>query len=335
MIRQLTPLAVDINREHAEAVLAGRSFLEHAARAGELLLKAKADIGHGGWLPWVKKNCEFNARQAQRYMQVAKHIEANATCETHLESLQQALAACSKPSPVQLMPQAEDDWTGIERRKQMTRTATGNDALSLLIKEFPSNICHATSAKRCRYALDGVEVRNGREADTVFLTATDGRMIAIRQARGRVDGDPVVIPTSLIRRGGSSITLTRNGDPTIHLCDYQMAKADEAAESQPCSGDLPPVADVIPSFTDEEPAFVVTLDTKLLYDLARAIGAERGVTLLFKSNDTPIGVICEDGFGALMPCNGYRDSVGDYNARRDGYTAATSRTNDAPAEGDA
>jgi hypothetical protein len=43
-------LAERINAEHGKAERALRSGVEHAARAGELLLKAKEKIGHGGWL---------------------------------------------------------------------------------------------------------------------------------------------------------------------------------------------------------------------------------------------------------------------------------------------
>ena len=72
--RELAPLADDINREHAEAERAFRGGLEHAIRAGELLLEAKASVGHGDWLPWVEQNCDFSTRLAQKYMRVAREL---------------------------------------------------------------------------------------------------------------------------------------------------------------------------------------------------------------------------------------------------------------------
>jgi len=51
-----TDLAGKIEAEHQAAIGAARSAMEHAIRCGQLLLEAKASIGHGGWLPWVEAN---------------------------------------------------------------------------------------------------------------------------------------------------------------------------------------------------------------------------------------------------------------------------------------
>ena len=58
----LNDLAVRINEKHraCEASLSAR--LERAMEAGELLLKAKAGIGHGGWLAWLDEHCEAGRR---------------------------------------------------------------------------------------------------------------------------------------------------------------------------------------------------------------------------------------------------------------------------------
>lgn len=39
-------LAVEINQEHQAAIAAASTAVEHARRCGELLLRAKAEIGH-------------------------------------------------------------------------------------------------------------------------------------------------------------------------------------------------------------------------------------------------------------------------------------------------
>lgn len=64
-------LAIEINAEHLAAVGKARQALEHARRAGELLLQAKAAVGHGGWLPWLAANVKFSERTAQAYMRLA------------------------------------------------------------------------------------------------------------------------------------------------------------------------------------------------------------------------------------------------------------------------
>ena len=52
----LVSLASDINREHQFAFGKAREALEHARRAGELLIQAKAGVPHGEWLPWLAAN---------------------------------------------------------------------------------------------------------------------------------------------------------------------------------------------------------------------------------------------------------------------------------------
>lgn len=65
-------LADEINAAHDRAAQCLSEGLSHATHAGELLLRAKADVGHGGWLKWLKQNVSFSARTAQLYMQLAK-----------------------------------------------------------------------------------------------------------------------------------------------------------------------------------------------------------------------------------------------------------------------
>lgn len=61
-----------INEEHCAAVAAQRHAVEHAARCGELLLAAKAEVGHGAFEKWIETHCEFAPRTARVYMRLAK-----------------------------------------------------------------------------------------------------------------------------------------------------------------------------------------------------------------------------------------------------------------------
>jgi hypothetical protein len=72
-IIKLDDLAININSEHTEAIQAARQSLMHAIRAGDLLLQAKAQVGHGAWLDWVKDNCQFSDRTARAYMRLAEN----------------------------------------------------------------------------------------------------------------------------------------------------------------------------------------------------------------------------------------------------------------------
>jgi hypothetical protein len=70
-VESLAELAGRINAEHHQLGTAMRAGLEHARRAGELLLEAKEQCCHGQWLNWLKANVHLTARTAQRYMAIA------------------------------------------------------------------------------------------------------------------------------------------------------------------------------------------------------------------------------------------------------------------------
>ncbi len=72
----LSALASQINDQHDRATGHAKSALEHARQAGELLQQAKQQIPHGEWLPWLSANCRVSARQAQKYLKVAKNWQA-------------------------------------------------------------------------------------------------------------------------------------------------------------------------------------------------------------------------------------------------------------------
>jgi hypothetical protein len=68
----LVALAGEINAAHEAREKARRKGLEHYRRAGEKLLQAKEQVGHGNWLKWVKESLKFSDRKARRYMEWAK-----------------------------------------------------------------------------------------------------------------------------------------------------------------------------------------------------------------------------------------------------------------------
>jgi N6-adenosine-specific RNA methylase IME4 len=86
-------LAVVANREHALARQSGASMFEHAWRSGEALAAAKAQVGHGGWLPWLAANFDGSERIAQMYMRVAANPQRVSDLED--PSLRKALEAIS------------------------------------------------------------------------------------------------------------------------------------------------------------------------------------------------------------------------------------------------
>jgi hypothetical protein len=71
----LQRLAIDIKFAHKAITDAGRNIVAKAIEAGDLLNRAKAQVGHGGFLDWVKANCGFTDKTAQRYMKFAENKE--------------------------------------------------------------------------------------------------------------------------------------------------------------------------------------------------------------------------------------------------------------------
>jgi hypothetical protein len=72
---RLPVLATEIQKAHADALAHQRRSLEDAMKAGALLIEAKALVGHGGWLPWLKTT-GVPERMAQRYMRLARNKDA-------------------------------------------------------------------------------------------------------------------------------------------------------------------------------------------------------------------------------------------------------------------
>jgi len=71
----LENLAAEINAEHRACEAAANTALGHAVRAGELLIKAKAQCRHGKWMKWLESNFEGSASLANKYMRVARNSE--------------------------------------------------------------------------------------------------------------------------------------------------------------------------------------------------------------------------------------------------------------------
>lgn len=76
----LEQLAAQINEAHYAFESSARGRVQHAARAGQLLLKARQLCPHKTWLPWLRDNFRGSQPTASRYMTVAQGlptVEAN------------------------------------------------------------------------------------------------------------------------------------------------------------------------------------------------------------------------------------------------------------------
>jgi hypothetical protein len=85
----LADLAARIRTCHEATVAALNTSVIHAMAAGDLLIEAKAQVGHGHWLPWLAKNCAISERTAQLYTKLAKN---RATIEKAMRNPQRGVA---------------------------------------------------------------------------------------------------------------------------------------------------------------------------------------------------------------------------------------------------
>lgn len=67
----LDQLVREINEEHHAADQAMRDGVDHARRAGQLLLHVKNKLKYGEFMPWVEQHCDFSHRTATMYMRIA------------------------------------------------------------------------------------------------------------------------------------------------------------------------------------------------------------------------------------------------------------------------
>lgn len=100
----LDDLAGQIRDEIAAAEDGHRTALEHAIRAGELLTQAKAQMTHGEWLPWLRKNFDADRRTATNYMTLV----ANEKHVSHLSSVREALAEVTRINRENKPPKDDD-----------------------------------------------------------------------------------------------------------------------------------------------------------------------------------------------------------------------------------
>ena len=120
-ITQLDALAQAINCEVDAAESAARSAVEHARRAGELLLEAKAALAHGEWTPWLEGNCTVSTRTARAYMQLARGMvelpegERQRVANLPLRGALKELAAPKSRDPIEELWDYARDL--MERRK--------------------------------------------------------------------------------------------------------------------------------------------------------------------------------------------------------------------------
>lgn len=117
-------LAEEIKKKLEKCKEHSRFLIEHAIQLGELLIQAKKAVPHGEFTKWLDENCHLGARQAQRYMLLAKHPEEAKTTRASFLSLRAAVAALTKGLD------DEDEASSSEKKNQDDPDADYRDELA-------------------------------------------------------------------------------------------------------------------------------------------------------------------------------------------------------------
>lgn len=109
----LTTTKIDrIRALAAELDQLGRTALEKAIEAGNLLTECKAAVPHGEWLPWLESNFAFTDRTARRWMKVSEDSKSGKLKSDTVSNLAEAYRIttdhkpekCEFESPFQMPP---------------------------------------------------------------------------------------------------------------------------------------------------------------------------------------------------------------------------------------
>lgn len=122
----LADIAAQINGMHVRANAQAREALATAKACGELLIRAKAEVKHGDWLPWIAANLSFGPRQAQKYIKLARYWdELEAKSNSHF-SLDEALSLLTSPrkSTLEILKESAPSTSWMHRIEELGLTST-------------------------------------------------------------------------------------------------------------------------------------------------------------------------------------------------------------------
>ena len=128
----LPDLAARIRIEHRAASDKLSEALAHAMAAGDLLIEAKEQIPHGGWLPWLATNVEISDRTAQLYMRTAKNraeIEAQKRNSVADLTLSEAVALLALSSDVRKLLAFAKECESLEGEELVQACIANNVAI--------------------------------------------------------------------------------------------------------------------------------------------------------------------------------------------------------------
>jgi hypothetical protein len=145
LVLPVLDLGVEINQAHEAACRAASCAIDHARRAGDLLLEAKAHVQHGSWLPWLEQHCPgLSPRVAQGYMRIAagwsKLESANTKRDSHLP-IRDALKLLTPPR--EAYNSGEHEWYSPPEYVDAARQVMGAIDLDPMSSSTANNVVQA------------------------------------------------------------------------------------------------------------------------------------------------------------------------------------------------
>jgi hypothetical protein len=157
-------LAEIANSEHALFMDSGRAMVEHAIRAGEALMAAKAQTPHGEWLPWVEANFHASERTARAYMRV--YANRQRAADLAEPSLRKALAAISGEIAHVGYNSGDDEWCTPARYTEAAARAARRHARHAAVASpggaLSRELRHAAAASDRAHAGSSIDLETHR-----------------------------------------------------------------------------------------------------------------------------------------------------------------------------
>ncbi len=154
----LENLATEINAEHRACEASSASVVEHAVRAGEMLLGVKQSLKHGGWLKWLDANFEGSQQTASIYMRFARRqaeLNYQRVGNLSLRGAMRALETDDKHRKRDTLREERleaakqlslvDNWCHGDWRDYLP--ALEDESVSLLLTDPPYGICYRSNRR--------------------------------------------------------------------------------------------------------------------------------------------------------------------------------------------
>ena len=103
-------VANEVNEEHELFIGSMYGAVEHAIRAGELLIQEKSKHKHGEWLDWIEANCNFDRSTAAGYMRCAKNKDKLLSNVERVLHLRDAMKLLAEPKTHVSFNSGENEW---------------------------------------------------------------------------------------------------------------------------------------------------------------------------------------------------------------------------------